>query len=528
MKKTTAFALISAFLLSLTAFAQEKPEEKPYPMTKQRECMLQMQDLLCKIYQHLTEGSNDEAFEAYEKLKELYRDIELGRITDKKYKEKMSDAWKVAQEKVLPKLEEIRKKKHKEKAEEKPAHKPEKSAKIKEILELCRDLEADQPGKNYFAAGKKLAKIPSKELIPGLRVALKDGQLRDKVLGFISEYFSYFAEEFKAFLPDMVDIAKNRKGRPRLHAVSIMWDIGDKRVVPILIEYCLDDNASITIGSIPDQPRTYHIVWIIGDILNDWTGGAIGEIKPPRLGLHRPESANKVRAQIRKWWTENKEEFLKQLEKDQEKKVYEGQEYYPLETGMAWTYRSGGAEALVNISRVEKFKGHDCFVVETISGVKLQQRRWLYITDEGIYVAKDLYKEKKKTVEVEYDPPFPVAKFPFRQGQKWKWVGKNAAGRTISFTAEVKGEKTVTVPAGTFTGLEVVTLRNVGGYVQKISEVLAPGVGLVYLEKEIIKVRGGKDKQTLELVKYTKPEAGKKKEKPSEEKEEKKEEKRDK
>ncbi len=188
-------------------------------------------------------------------------------------------------------------------------------------------------------------------------------------------------------------------------------------------------------------------------------------------------------------------------------KVREGAEYYPLETGMAWTYRSGGAEALVNISRKEKLKGHDCFVVETISGVKLQQRRWLYVTGEGIYVAKDWYKKGKKTVE--YDPPLPIAKFPIKKGQKWKWAGKNAAGRTISFTAEVKGSKTVTVPAGTFTGLEVVTLRNVGGYVQKLSEVLAPGVGLVYMEQEIIKMPGGKDKRTLKLVKYTKPEGKK-------------------
>ncbi len=342
MKKTLAFALALAAVAALTlaALAQDEPKEKPQPqqpdpLSLQRDKMIGMKDLLIQVSQHLAAGGKEEekkAVEKFGKFEALYRDVELGKITDKNYKEHMLEVWKVAQETVIPRLKEIAPEMFKEKPEDKPAAKPEEK--------------------------------PKKE---------------------------------------------------------------------------------------PEQ-------------------------KP-------------------------------QEKKEEKKKVREGAEYYPLETGMAWTYRSGGAEALVNISRKEKFKEHDCFVVETISGVKLQQRRWLYVTGEGIYVAKDWYKKGTKTVE--YDPPLPIAKFPIKKGQKWKWAGKNAAGRTISFTAEVKGSKTVTVPAGTFTGLEVVTLRNVGGYVQKLSEVLAPGVGLVYMEQEIIKMPGGKDKRILKLVKYTKPEGKK-------------------
>jgi len=185
-------------------------------------------------------------------------------------------------------------------------------------------------------------------------------------------------------------------------------------------------------------------------------------------------------------------------EDKKEEKKREGAEYYPLEPGMAWTYSSGKAEALVILSRKEKFKERDCFVVETLSNAKIVQRQWIYIDDEGIFIAKD----SKQGKETEYDPPYQIAKFPFKKGTKWNWTGK-VFGKTISQTFEVKGEKTVTVPAGTFTGLEVDSLINPGGIVLKITEVFAPGVGLVYQEREVI---GRKEKTKLELTKYTPPE----------------------
>ena len=92
-----------------------------------------------------------------------------------------------------------------------------------------------------------------------------------------------------------------------------------------------------------------------------------------------------------------------------------------------------------------------------------------------------------------------------KKGQRWKWVGK-LFGRTVSQTFEVKGLRTVKVPAGTFTGLEVESLVNPSGIVVKVTEVFAAGVGLVYQEREVI---GSKGKSKLELVKYTQPEGKK-------------------
>jgi hypothetical protein len=182
---------------------------------------------------------------------------------------------------------------------------------------------------------------------------------------------------------------------------------------------------------------------------------------------------------------------------EEAKKKPEGAEYFPLEPGTSWTYRSGGAEALVNVSRMEKYNEKQCVVTETVSALKIVQRQWLHVTDEGIYIMKNW---NPRAVE-EYSKPFPRAKFPFKKDQSWTWFGK-MAGKDVSYSFQVKGEKTVQVPAGKFTGLEIVTIVKVNRELTTIKEVFAPGVGLVYLERELPNRR---QKQKIELVKYSTP-----------------------
>ncbi len=191
--------------------------------------------------------------------------------------------------------------------------------------------------------------------------------------------------------------------------------------------------------------------------------------------------------------------------KKAEKKKPEGSEYFPLEPGTSWTYRSpGGAEALVNVSRTEKYKDKECVVTETVSALKIVQRQWLHVSDDGIYIMKNW---NPRAVE-EYAKPFPRAKFPFKKGQNWSWTGR-MSGRDVSYSFRVEGEKTVQVPAGKFTGLEIITIIKVNRELTTIKEVFAPGVGLVCLERELPNRR---QKQKIELVKYSTPD-GKKEDK---------------
>lgn len=220
---------------------------------------------------------------------------------------------------------------------------------------------------------------------------------------------------------------------------------------------------------------------------------------------------NYAKNEWRQWWKENKKNFgpfmelvkkeepVKVPPKREKKIVREGGEYYPLKPGMAWTYSSGRAEALVNVSRIEKYGCRNCFVVETVSGARIVQRQWLYFGGDYLYLAKD-WKPRKV---IEYDPPFPVAKFPFKKGQRWQWAGR-ISGRKVSYSFWIKGKKSVTVPAGRLAGLEVQSLVKTGRTLRTVTEIFAPGVGLVYQEREPVGRR--KKPEVLELVSFTPPE----------------------
>ena len=73
----------------------------------QRDKMYRMKQILVEIQQHLAAGEDDQARLKFEEFKALYKDVEVGRITKKEYKEQMLEAWKVAQETVYPRLRQI-------------------------------------------------------------------------------------------------------------------------------------------------------------------------------------------------------------------------------------------------------------------------------------------------------------------------------------------------------------------------------------------------------------------------------------
>jgi tetratricopeptide (TPR) repeat protein len=84
------------------------PEEvEGDPPKVQAHKSMKMKDLLFQVQRNLTDNKEDEARKNWGLLVELYGDVELGRITDKKYREQMLETWKVAQETVYPRLREI-------------------------------------------------------------------------------------------------------------------------------------------------------------------------------------------------------------------------------------------------------------------------------------------------------------------------------------------------------------------------------------------------------------------------------------
>jgi len=97
----------------------EQPEELPEivegdPEPIQRDKMIKMKDLLVLIQQALAAGEEEEARLKFQQFRDLYRDVELGRITKKEYNEQMTETWKVAQETVYPRLRKIELRKFRE------------------------------------------------------------------------------------------------------------------------------------------------------------------------------------------------------------------------------------------------------------------------------------------------------------------------------------------------------------------------------------------------------------------------------
>ena len=413
MRRFLAFGAVAAavVMLTLTVLAQDKPEEKALSERLQRDMMQRMKELLEQTHASLAAGKNDDALIKYGEFKKIYGEVQAGRITVKEYKANMEMYWKLAEDKVGPRMRKLEKEKAAKKPEEKALPLPEQHSKMVEMEKLLSSLYqhvANGDDQNALAACEKMRKINE---------AVEKGRITKE------EYRERIAKSWALALEKMGDKLKEAKSVEK-----------------------------------PSEP----------------------EKKPEDKPAEKPAEEPKEEA----------------------KKKPEGSEYFPLEPGTSWTYRSGGAEALVNVSRTEKYREKQCIVTETVSSLKIVQRQWLHVSDEGIYIMKNW---NPRAVE-EYNKPFPRATFPFKKGQTWKWFGK-MAGKDVSYSFQVKGEKTVTVPAGKFTGLEIVTIVRVNRELTTIKEVFAPGVGLVYLERELPNRR---QKQKIELVKYTIP--GKEKE----------------
>ena len=90
MKKAAIPLLAAAVIFSITASAQEKPENDPYPENIQRENVIKMKDLVIEVQRCLTDGKEEEALKNYQKLEKLYSDVKAGRITNKSYRQQMT------------------------------------------------------------------------------------------------------------------------------------------------------------------------------------------------------------------------------------------------------------------------------------------------------------------------------------------------------------------------------------------------------------------------------------------------------
>lgn len=172
-------------------------------------------------------------------------------------------------------------------------------------------------------------------------------------------------------------------------------------------------------------------------------------------------------------------------------------DYFPLRVGDSWTYRNTeeGGYTLKVLSEEPQEGGPVRYVVEFRSGVIIQN----IFSKAGGWVLfhAERYPEHEG-LKATYEPPKQYLPNPLVAGQKWEWTGKDPTQVEHQEKSRVVSFENVTVAAGKFRAMKVVTEVGGGAIPMTRTSWYADGVGLV---KSI--TDGGKIKYGSELTDYS-------------------------
>jgi hypothetical protein len=172
-------------------------------------------------------------------------------------------------------------------------------------------------------------------------------------------------------------------------------------------------------------------------------------------------------------------------------------DYFPLRVGDSWTYRNTeeGGYTLKVLSE-EPHEGETVrYVVELLSGVKIHN---VYSKANGwVLFHAESYPEHEG-LQATYDPPKQLLPNPLVAGQKWEWAGKDPTQVEHHESSRVVGVETITVPAGKFRAMKVVSEITGASVPLTRTSWYADGVGLVKMTNV-----GGAIKYGSELTDYS-------------------------
>jgi hypothetical protein len=172
-------------------------------------------------------------------------------------------------------------------------------------------------------------------------------------------------------------------------------------------------------------------------------------------------------------------------------------DYFPLRVGDTWTYRhseSGGYTWKV-LSEEPQDGGTIRYLVELNSGVIIHS---LYSKAGGwVLLHAETYTEHE-AVKATYDPPKRYLPNPLVAGQTWEWTGKDPTQTEFHEKHRVVGLENITVPAGKFRAMKVISEITGGNISQTKTSWYAPDVGLVKSTTEASQITYG-----FELADYS-------------------------
>ncbi len=154
-------------------------------------------------------------------------------------------------------------------------------------------------------------------------------------------------------------------------------------------------------------------------------------------------------------------------------------DYFPLRAGDSWTYRStsGITEYSQKVLSEEKQPdGTVRYLVEKMSSTKVETSfskagGWVLIHSER--------DPEHEALVITYGPAKQYLKNPPTAGAKWDWKGKDITYTDLEEANEVSGPEDVTVLAGKFRAMKVVTRISGGPAIMIRTNWYADGVGLV-------------------------------------------------
>jgi hypothetical protein len=172
-------------------------------------------------------------------------------------------------------------------------------------------------------------------------------------------------------------------------------------------------------------------------------------------------------------------------------------DYFPLRVGDSWTYRNSeaGGYTLKVLSEEPQEGGPARYVVEFRSEVIIQN---VFSKAVGWVLLHSEDYPEHEGLKATYEPPKQYLRNPLVAGQKWEWTGKDPTQMERHETYRVVGLENITVPAGKFRAMKVISEITSGATPMTKTYWYAAGVGLVKTTTE-----GGQIKYGSELTDYS-------------------------
>jgi len=126
-------------------------------------------------------------------------------------------------------------------------------------------------------------------------------------------------------------------------------------------------------------------------------------------------------------------------------------DYYPLKTGLRWTYSNGEVQ---EVSATRTINGRSVAVLTHSTGGKVTQEDYLAQAREGLLLHGSQAGDKLTW----YEQPllvYPAA--PLYPGARWSTTTRAGDGSSVSLAARVLGSEGVVTPAGRFNAFVVRT-----------------------------------------------------------------------